>query len=59
MSIGPQVGLAATIPLPSRGSPTLNKEDKISSGPIVGLVATYALPSRGSPKIHKGDKIRR
>ena len=51
---GPLVGKVATSPLPSRGSPPLQRGGEIRSGPLVGKVATSPLPSRGSPPLQSG-----
>ena len=52
---GQQVGMVATSPLPSQGSPTLQSgESKFRSGTQVGLVATSPLLSGGFPTLHSG-----
>ena len=54
---GPLVGKVATSPLPSRGSPPLQRrEGKIRNGPLVGIVAMSPLPSRGSPPLQSGGQ---
>ena len=48
------MGKVATSPLPYRGSPPLQRGDKIRSGPQVGKLATSPLPYRGSPPLQSG-----
>ena len=55
---GPVVGIVATSPLPSRGSPPLQSGGGggIRSGPLMGKVATSPLPSQGSPPLRSGGQ---